>query len=299
MPTQITIPRFKKFKGEVILPGSKSIANRVLLCAALAHGVTKIQNLPFADDISILLTALPKLGIKLNLKKNKNSYTAEIKGNSGAFNTSKEINLYLENAGTAFRPLCAILCAGNGEFLLTGNEQMHKRPIKDLVDSLKSLNVNIECNENYPPVKIKANGLKGGIVKINANISSQFVSALLMAAPLSENPTTIKLENPSVSQPYINMTISILSKFGIIINKINELEYFIPPKQNYISPKKFFIEGDATAATYFLTAGSLPDCGKVKVKGLGLNSIQGDIEYVKILNSIGAKINIKKNFYNS
>ncbi len=298
----IEIPHFHNLHGNVQLPGSKSIANRVLLCSALSQAKTQIQNLPNADDIDVLIKNLPLLGVKVECQQSQstNSFDCSIDGTEGIFHNKnihpKPIELYLENAGTAFRPLCAILSASYGNFKLIGNEQMNQRPISDLVKALKSLEIEISCSENgCPPVEIKGRGFKGGTVHLNAGLSSQFVSALLMASPLSKNDTSLFLNDKPVSLPYIDLTIDTLSQFSIDIKKINDQEYFIKSKQNYQSPKSFHVEGDATAATYFLAIGSLPGCGPIEIFGLGKNSSQGDLNFVNLLEKMGAKITRKEN----
>ena len=295
--SNIKIPQFTRFKGNIELPGSKSIANRVLICSALSEGSTKIYNLPYADDIEITLKALKKLGISIDITREKNSISCEVISDGGPFSV-KKIKLYLQNAGTALRPLTAILCASYGEFIIYGDRQMHRRPIRDLINGLQVLGNNITCtNKGTPPVKIKGSGLQIKVDKINlkAKMSSQFVSALLMALPLANKGVEIHLEGVVASRPYIDLTIHILNTFGISIEKRGKNSFFIPAPQKFISPISYHIEGDATASTYFLGAGALPGCGPISVSGLAVNSFQGDIEFIKLLKQLGANIKVEKN----
>ncbi|MCB1317695.1 MAG: 3-phosphoshikimate 1-carboxyvinyltransferase, partial [Leptospiraceae bacterium] len=192
------------------------------------------------------------------------------------------------------RPLCAVLAAGHGTYTIDGNEQMRKRPIGDLVRALRQLGVQIECrNSNYPPVTIHADGVAGGNATISGSVSSQFVSALLMMAPLIEpgNRLTIELKNDPVSKPYIDLTLFLMKDFGVDVERDGFIRFIIDSGQ-YDNPGSYYIEGDATAATYFLAAGALPGCGPVRVEGLGADSIQGDVEFTELLMDMGAVITL-------
>ena len=192
--TPLVIPNFRNFKGSIKLPGSKSIANRALLFSALNKGTTCITGLPLADDIKVLLAALPQLGVTLSEQKQDTEIQCEIVSPGAPF-TLPNTTLQLENAGTALRPLTALLCAGSGNFTLTGNTRMQQRPIQDLCKALNTLGATIQCATNgCPPVHIQAKGLAGGKVYLSPRTSSQFVSALLMAAPLCQNELSIHLE---------------------------------------------------------------------------------------------------------
>ena len=298
--SKLKIPQFKSFRGSVKLPGSKSIANRVLLCAALSKGETQISNLPSVEDIEVLLKALKKLGIVIEASPHPREDHLLVKSGGGPFSL-KSTELYLGNAGTAYRPLTAILCASpphpNRKFLLKGSSQMHRRPIGDLVQALKDLGVDIRCSpKGTPPVEIRSQGIEGGKVELRAETSSQFVSALLFAAPLAKRALEIELKGKVTSRPYIGLSLHVLKKFGISVEQRDPNHFFIPAPQNYISPAEtFHIEGDATAATYFLAAGALPNCGPVRVYGLGLDSLQGDLKFTELLTRMGAHVEIEKN----
>ncbi len=295
-PPELCLKKFDSFQGEVILPGSKSVANRVLLCSSLSHEKTRIENLPEADDIKVMIRALKELGVELFYKREGKGLVCEIQGCGGNFSV-QNANLNLENAGTVLRPLTAVLCTGKGIFSIDGDEQMRKRPIGDLLTSLRSLGANIKCqSEGYPPFKIQSNGLSGGRIKLKADISSQYLSSLLLAAPLMKEDLCIDIIGRPVSLPYIDLTIHIMEQFGIHVNRKGYQEFQISSGQSYSSPSTSKVEGDATAATYFLAAGSLPGCGPVRVIGAGKNSLQGDLAFVKILERMGAQIQIGANW---
>ncbi len=281
------LPKIKEFKGNVQIIGSKSIANRAILLGSLSKGITILENVPNSDDVQILLKNLPLFGIEV-LQKDKQYI---IKGNPQF--DFKDHYFYLENAGTALRPLVAVLSTFEGEFIIDGNEQMRNRPIKDLTDALESLGVIIETSsKGTPPVKIKKGGWKKDQVYISGKTSSQFISALLMASPLSGKNIEIFVTDEIVSKPYIDMTINLMKKFGIQVYQEN-YKYYKVFSEPYKTPGKFFIEGDATAATYFFTAGLLS--GPVGVEGLNKHSIQGDIHFLEILEKIGAEVEYLEN----
>jgi len=204
-----------KVDGVINLPGSKSLSNRALLLAALADGVTEIRNLLDSDDIRHMLNALKEVGIHYELSDDKT--VCIVTGNGGAFVNDEVLELFLGNAGTAMRPLCAALCLGRGEYTLTGEPRMEERPIDALIDTLREAGCEIEClkNEGYPPLKIVASGMKGGKLSIDGSISSQFLTALLMAAPMAQEDSEITIVGDLVSKPYILITLDIMSKFGI------------------------------------------------------------------------------------
>lgn len=283
----ITLGPLTSANGEIQIPGSKSLSNRILLLAALAKGTTRITNLLESDDIRHMLNALTSLGIKYTLE---DANTCIVEGNGGPFNASSG-DLFLGNAGTAMRPLTAALCLGKGEFLLHGEPRMHERPIGDLVESLKALGVDINYQENdgYPPLLIKANGLSGGEVSIKGNISSQFLTAILMSAPLAQSDLTIKVEGELVSKPYIDITLHAMKQFGITVENNHYQSFFVKGQQTYQSPGEIMVEGDASSASYFLAAAAIAG-GKIKVHGVGSDSVQGDVKFAEVLSAMGAKI---------
>lgn len=285
----ITLEPISQVDGEINLPGSKSMSNRALLLAALAEGTTVITNLLDSEDIQHMLNALSKLGVTLELSEDKT--VCKVTGGNGPLNLEGITELYLGNAGTAMRPLCAALCLGSGTFDLTGEPRMSERPIDALVDSLRQMDCDIEylTIDGYPPVRIKAKGIKGGVVSIDGAISSQFLTALLMASPLAKADTTINIIGELVSKPYIDITLNMMRQFGITVENEDYKTFRVKGNMTYKSPGKFLVEGDASSASYFLAAGAIKG-GKVKVTGIGKNSIQGDIQFAKVLEDMGAPV---------
>mgnify|MGYP005987993505 FL=1 len=286
---QLTLQPIGKINGEIFLPGSKSLSNRALLIAALASGVTKITNLLVSEDIEHMLNALTTLGIKYTLSDCGTECT--VVGNNGFFKTDTPLELYLGNAGTAMRPLCAALAASEGEFVLTGEPRMKERPIGHLVDALAQLGAGIEYLENkdYPPVKISGKALTGNTVSIDGSISSQFLTAILMIAPLLKTDTKIEIEGELVSKPYIDITLNIMSRFGVDVKNNNYQSFTVTGNQSYQAVEKYMVEGDASSASYFLAAGAIKG-GKVTVHGVGTLSVQGDKHFADVLEKMGAEV---------
>lgn len=294
---KLTLQPISFVEGEINLPGSKSLSNRALLLAALAKGTTRVKNLLDSDDIRHMLNALQALGVKYQLSEDKRE--CEIEGVGGAFQWQGGLSLYLGNAGTAMRPLSAALCLKGevpAEVILTGEPRMKERPIKHLVDALRQVGANISYleSEGYPPIAIQNSGLKGGKVQIDGSISSQFLTALLMAAPLASGDMEIEIIGDLVSKPYIDITLAMMKDFGVSVRNDNYQRFFVQGKQSYISPQTYLVEGDASSASYFLAAGAIK--GKVKVTGIGKNSIQGDRLFADVLEKMGAKITWGEDF---
>ncbi|UYI48100.1 3-phosphoshikimate 1-carboxyvinyltransferase [Vibrio natriegens] len=285
----LTLQPINKIQGEVNLPGSKSVSNRALLLAALAKGTTRLTNLLDSDDIRHMLNALNTLGVQYQLSEDKTECVVE--GLGQPFSVSEPVELFLGNAGTAMRPLAAALCLGEGEYVLTGEPRMKERPIGHLVTALQDAGADIEYleNENYPPLKIVGTGLKSGTVSIDGSISSQFLTAFLMSAPLAEGEVRINIEGDLVSKPYIDITLHIMKQFGVNVINNDYQEFVIPAGQHYVAPGDFLVEGDASSASYFLAAAAIKG-GEVKVTGIGKNSIQGDIQFADALEKMGAEI---------
>ncbi|MFH7566484.1 3-phosphoshikimate 1-carboxyvinyltransferase [Oceanimonas smirnovii] len=277
-----------RVEGTVNLPGSKSVSNRALLLAALAQGTTRLTNLLDSDDIRHMLDALKQLGVQYELSDDKTKCV--VHGLGRAFSANEPLSLFLGNAGTAMRPLCAALCLGSGEFTLTGEPRMWERPIGHLVDALREAGADISYlkTDGYPPVFINGKGLWGGDVHIDGSVSSQFLTAFLMAAPMASGDTRIHIKGELVSKPYIDITLHIMKQFGVVIEHDNYQTFYITGNQTYVSPGDFLVEGDASSASYFLAAGAIK--GKVRVTGIGRDSIQGDIRFADVLEAMGAKI---------
>ena len=286
---QLTLKPISKINGEIFLPGSKSLSNRALLIAALANGVTKITNLLVSDDINHMLDALKILGIDYTLSDCGTECT--VVGNNGFFKTTAPLELYLGNAGTAMRPLCAALAASEGEFILTGEPRMKERPIGHLVDALAQLGSDIDYLENkaYPPVLIKGKALSGNTVTIDGSISSQFLTSILMIAPLLTTNTQIEIEGELVSKPYIDITLDIMSRFGVEVINNDYQSFTVKGNQSYQAVTKYMVEGDASSASYFLAAGAIKG-GTVTVHGVGKLSVQGDKHFADVLEKMGAEV---------
>ncbi|MCC4831922.1 3-phosphoshikimate 1-carboxyvinyltransferase [Shewanella sp. 10N.7] len=286
---QLRLEPVNKVNGVVNIPGSKSISNRALLLATLAKGKTTLTNLLDSDDIRYMLASLKQLGVKYQLSENNT--VCELEGLGKPLSAQQAQTLFLGNAGTAMRPLCAALTLGSGEFTLTGEPRMEERPIGDLVDSLRQLGANITYlkNDGFPPLTINADGLNGGEVEIAGDLSSQFLTALLMVAPLTKDTVNINIKGELVSKPYIDITIALMAQFGVEVINHDYRRFEIQTGQQYVSPGKVLVEGDASSASYFLAAGAIQG-GEVKVTGVGKLSIQGDVKFADVLEKMGADI---------
>jgi len=277
----------KGARGTVRLPGSKSITNRVLLLAALSGtGKTVVRGALDAEDTRVMIAALQKLGVPLD---DRNFAEIVVPGRAGKFSRKKD--LFLGNAGTAYRSLTAALAlAARGEYCLMGVPRMHERPIGDLVKALHAFGAHVDYvgAAGYPPLVIK----RGQIdtrkpVKVRGDVSSQFVSALLMALPLAGGGT-IEIEGELVSKPYVEITLNLMRRFGVDIAR-HDWRKFRVSNAKYLSPGEIHVEGDASSASYFLAAGALAG-GPVRVEGVGKDSIQGDVRFTEVLEKMGAVV---------
>jgi 3-phosphoshikimate 1-carboxyvinyltransferase len=266
--------------------------------AALANGTTEIRDLLVSDDTARMLEALEELGVKLEKLSETDWRVHGCNGNfSNKGSVEKPVDLFLGNAGTAFRPLTAALALSNGHYYLHGVPRMHERPIGDLVDALRQIGVNIEYlgNDGFPPLRIvppspqpspiKGEGAK---IKIRGDVSSQFLTALLMALPLTKQQATIEVVGELISKPYIEITLNLMAKFGVNVQRQGWQIFTIPANSNYISPNEIFVEGDASSASYFLAAGAIG--GAMIVAGVSRDSIQGDVKFADALSMMGADI---------
>ena len=286
---QLTLQPIKHISGTVNVPGSKSLSNRALLLAALSEGSTTLTNLLDSDDIRHMLNALKTLGVNYELSANKT--VCEIHGLGRAFAISEPIELFLGNAGTAMRPLCAVLATSDVEAVLTGEPRMEERPIGDLTNALVQAGADISFlkADGFPPLKIKGKQLSGGTIQIDGSVSSQFLTAFLMAAPLFSEDCNIEIIGELVSKPYIDITLKTMQAFGVDVDNQNYQTFYVKGKQTYKSPGQFLVEGDASSASYFLAAGAIKG-GTVRVTGVGKKSIQGDVQFADVLERMGAKI---------
>lgn len=283
-------------RGTVRLPGSKSISNRILLLAALAKGTTEIKELLASDDTHVMLMALQKLGVKWQQHDVSHDYAIE--GEAGNFPNHKA-DLFMGNAGTAIRPLTAALAAVGGDYTIHGVARMHERPIGDLVDALNEVGARIDYtgNPGYPPLHIHRGHLHTERMQVRGNVSSQFLTALLMASPLiaRDYPLNIEVIGDLISKPYIEITLNLMRRFGVEVERDGWSVFKIAAGQHYQSPGTIHVEGDASSASYFLAAGAIAG-GPVRVEGVGKASIQGDVRFVEALEKMGAQITMGENW---
>jgi len=292
-PEVLTVAPIAHAQGEVRLPGSKSISNRALLLAALSRGETALDGLLEADDTRVMIDALRTLGVKID----RATGVTRVTGGAGAFPV-RRAELFLGNAGTAMRPLAAALAFAAGTYRLDGAPRMRERPIGDLVEALNALGARIayDVASGFPPLLISpARPLAIDHVDIKGDVSSQFASALLMAAPLIAPPAglRIRVPGPLISQPYVAMTVAMMAQFGVAVRR--EGAAFLVPQGQYVAPGHYPVEGDASGASYFLALGTIAG-GPVRVRGVGRDSIQGDIAFADLLQRMGAQIDWGEDF---
>ncbi len=286
-------------QGTVRLPGSKSISNRVLLLAALSDGVTEIRDLLQSDDTERMLQGLRTLGVSVEALGD-NAY--RVQGCGGNFPV-KQAKLFLGNAGTAFRPLTAALALSGGHYELSGGTvelpggRMHERPIGDLVDAMRQLGANIRYlgNEGFPPLQISPANLAGDAVQVRGDVSSQFLTGLLIALPLTGQTVKVEVVGELISKPYIEITLAMMERFGVKVEREEWQSFVVFSGQRYKSPGVIFVEGDASSASYFLAAGAIGG-GPVRVEGVGKNSVQGDVRFAEALEKMGARITVGENW---
>lgn len=284
----LTLQPIKSFSGTINLPGSKSVSNRALLLSALSKGNTRLTNLLDSDDVRYMLDALAALGVKYQLSHDRT--ICDIQGVGGILQSDHALELFLGNAGTAMRPLTAALCLGHNNIVLTGEPRMKERPIGHLVDALRQGGAKIDYleNEGYPPLHLHG-GFIGGKIQVDGSVSSQFLTALLMAAPLAKQDTEITIVGDLVSKPYIDITVKMMAMFGVTVVNNNYQSFVIKANQDYQSPGDYLVEGDASSASYFLAAAAIKG-GTVRVTGIGKKSLQGDTQFAHVLERMGAKI---------
>lgn len=289
----IDLPPLMTARGTVVLPGSKSISNRVLLLAALSDGVTIVRDLLRSDDTDRMLDGLQKLGVTVE-SLGGNDY--KVSGCGGNLPV-KNAELFLGNAGTAFRPLTAALALSGGSYKLSGVARMHERPIGDLVDALRALGAEIDYlgNEGFPPLQINPAPMAGGNVQVRGDVSSQFLTALLMAAPLMSSGVIIEVAGELISKPYIEITLAMMARFGVAVQRDGWRSFTVMPNSRYVSPGAIYVEGDASSASYFLAAGAIGG-GPVRVEGVGNTSVQGDVRFADELAKMGALVSMGDNW---
>lgn len=286
---QRLLPAAHEAQGTVTLPGSKSISNRTLLLAALAQGTTQIHDVLASDDTARMLDALKTLGVPLT---QLGELDWQIEGVNGDFPV-KQADLFLGNAGTAFRPLTAALAFNQGHYQLSGIPRMHERPIGDLVDGLRMAGAHIDylANTGYPPLAIhpRQHSSRHDIA-VKGNVSSQFLTALLMAMPLLKQDSTVRVIGELISKPYIEITLNLMRRFGVQVERSGWEAFHIAGDARYTSPNSIHVEGDASSASYFLAAGAIAakQGKKVRIEGVGQHSIQGDIRFIDEIQKMGA-----------
>lgn len=286
----IDLPQLLAARGSVRLPGSKSISNRLLLLSALAVGETELRDLLHSDDTARMLDALQALGVPVETLADD---VYRVRGTAGNLPV-RSASLFLGNAGTAFRSLTAMLALAGGYFMLSGVPRMHQRPIGDLVDGLRQLGANIEYAgaAGYPPLRISppsppATG--GTLVRLRGDVSSQFLSGLLMALPLSGVATAVEMSTELISRPYVEMTLALMARFGVVVEREGWQRFTVPAGSVYRSPGVVHVEGDASSASYFLALGAIAG-GPLRVEGVGRDSVQGDVLFADALATMGAQI---------
>jgi len=280
----------RHIEGQVNLPGSKSLSNRALLLAALAAGDTHLENLLHSEDTARMLDALAQLKVGVERHSDTTDYT--IHGLGQLFSPKDDSTFMLGNAGTAIRPLTSMLSLCAGSFVVDGDQYMRERPIDHLVDALRQLGAEIDYLDKpgCPPIRLQGGRIQGGQVSIKGNISSQYLTALLMSLPLAPKDSTIDVIGEQVSKPYLDITLDIMRQFGVTARHDNYQVFHVAGSQQYQSPGNYLIEGDASSASYFFAAAAIKG-GTVRVNGLGRNSVQGDIAFLDVVEQMGARVN--------
>ena len=296
----LDVPALRAVSGTVRLPGSKSISNRVLLLAALCEGQTTVRDLLDSDDTRVMLQALRQLGCGVVV----DGTTAVIDGLGGRARQPRA-ELFLGNAGTAMRPLTAALAVLGGDYALSGIPRMHERPIGDLVDALRALGCNVQYlgQDGFPPLHIGQPNLRlDQPIPVRGDVSSQFLTALLMALPLAAQAQDIVIDvvGELISKPYIEITLQLLARFGVKVQRDGWARFVIPAGSRYRSPGEIHVEADASSASYFIAAGALSASASgpngLKIEGVGEASIQGDIRFVEAARLMGAQIDSGPNW---
>ncbi len=286
----LDLPPARAARGTVRLPGSKSISNRILLLSALAVGQTEVRALLESDDTRVMLDALRTLGVTWTRRPGTDDY--RVNGVGGPFPV-KQAELFLGNAGTAFRSLTAACALSGGHYILKGVARMHERPIEDLVDALRQLGARIRYLDKpgYPPLAIDPpEPRQTGKVTVRGSVSSQYLTGLLLSAPLLGHPVTLRVEGELISKPYVEITLNVMRRFGIEVAREGWRSFHVP-RAHYTSPGVIHVEGDASSASYFLAAGALGG-GPVRVQGVGRDSIQGDVRFTEALAAMGARVRL-------
>jgi 3-phosphoshikimate 1-carboxyvinyltransferase len=286
---QLTLGPIGKMAGHITLPGSKSLSNRALLLSGLASGTTRLANLLKSEDTGRMVTALLQLGVDITLSDDWQSCT--VTGRGGLFPPPSRTSFQLGNAGTAIRPLTAVLALVPGRFTIDGDQYMRERPIDDLNGALVQLGASVHYlgKSGYPPFELTGGHIRGGAASIPGNVSSQFLTALLMALPLATRDSQITVIGEQVSKPYLDMTLHLMKRYGVVASHRDYEVFSIQGGQTYRSPGNYLIEGDASSASYFFAAAAIKG-GTVRVSGLHPDSTQGDVAFVDVVERMGGNV---------
>ncbi|HSV13822.1 MAG TPA: 3-phosphoshikimate 1-carboxyvinyltransferase [Tepidisphaeraceae bacterium] len=292
-------PINKPFRATIAPPGSKSLTNRALVLAALAEGISELSNVLFADDTLVMLDGLAKLGFQLEI--DRDAHRVIVHGRGGQIGAT-DADLFCGNSGTTIRFLAAMCALGHGEYTLDGVPRMRQRPIRDLVDLLRNLGVRVQYlgEDGFPPLKILADGLPGGILQYSSTVSSQYLSAVLMASPYARHEVRVDLVGEQTSWPYVAMTMQLMDRFGHTPELLRDPstgrpKQIVVPTGRYAATQ-YNVEPDASNATYFLAAAAVQPGSKVTIEGLGKGSLQGDVGFADVLRRMGADLIFGRDF---
>ena len=293
----LDLPRVRRAAGTLRLPGSKSISNRTLLLSALARGATTLSGLLESDDTRIMRDALEALGVRIETLGSPESVRVHGIPTGGGFPV-KRAEIFLGNSGTSTRSLAGVLAMADGHYVLRGVPRMHERPIGDLVEALRPAGARIEWlgTPGFPPLAIAPRErVAAPSLRIRGSVSSQFVSAVLMALPWTGQAARVEIEGELISKPYVELTLGLMARFGVDARREGWSAFELPGGQGYASPGEVEVEGDASSASYFLAAGLLGG-GPLRVEGVGRDSVQGDVHFTRVLAAMGARIEFGANW---
>ncbi|HET9579450.1 MAG TPA: 3-phosphoshikimate 1-carboxyvinyltransferase, partial [Usitatibacter sp.] len=293
----LDLPPVTRAGGTLELPGSKSISNRTLLLSALARGSTTLRGLLDSDDTRVMRGALEALGVIVEELDGPGHVRVDGIGSGSGFPV-KSGSIFLGNSGTSARSLAAVLALSDGQYTLSGVPRMHERPIGDLIDALEPAGARVRYlgTPGFPPLAIAPRERTAiTLLRIRGSISSQFVSGVLMALPWVREAVTVEIEGELISRPYVDLTLNLMARFGVIVQRDGWRSFDLPGGEGYVSPGEIDVEGDASSASYFLAAGALGG-GPVRVVGVGRASAQGDVHFTRVLAAMGAKVTFGDNW---
>jgi 3-phosphoshikimate 1-carboxyvinyltransferase len=286
----------RRAAGRVKLPGSKSISNRTLLLAALSRGATVLTGVLDSDDTRVMRAALAALGVAV--EEIAGPQLVRVQGVAGASFPAKRAHVFLGNSGTSARSLAAVLALSDGEYELSGVPRMHERPIGDLVEALRQAGARVRYlgNEGFPPLRIEPREpVAAPRIAIRGNVSSQFLSGVLMALPAAKLAARVEIVGELISKPYVDLTLGLMERFGVRVQRDGWSSFDLPGGAGYESPGELEVEGDASSASYFMAAGTLGG-GPVRMEGVGRASTQGDVHFYRVVAAMGAKVEFGDNW---